>query len=995
MNNQVLDKGEAFFGFQVQSVKSLPEYRATGIRLIHLATSAEVYHLHNEDKENLFSFNFRTPPEDNTGVPHIIEHSVLSGSRSFPLKDPFVTLLKGSMQTFLNAMTFPDKTVYPASSMVEKDFYNLMLVYGDAVFSPLLKEEVFKQEGHHLEFKKIEDTTSGLKLVGVVYNEMKGNYSSPESIVADWSFRSLFPDTPYGFDSGGNPEHIPELTYDDFVNFHKRYYHPSNCKVFFYGNIPTLKHLEFLQRNFFSEFSKLTINSAMSDQVRWSAPRRVEMTYPVKEANPLSKKSTITINWLTVPVTDPFKVLSLEVLSEVLVGNAGSPLRKGLIESKLGEDIAPATGLETELKELVFTVGIRGTDSQCLEKVEEVVFDTLSKLREEGEEDDFLKSAIQRVEFRNREVEGGRGTYGLKLMRKVLRGWLHDVEPETTLEFKRWMKEFRERVSREKGFLPDLIEQQLLLNPHRSTLLVRPDPDHLRMEEERSILRLKNFENRLSEKEKREVVISVIDLKKFQEKPDPPEMINKIPFLKLQDLPREVERIPCEESSLPHGVPLFFHDVFTNGIIYIDFAFDIKGVAEENSQFLPLFGKTVCGSGLPGIRYDELARMLSQYTGGFTCFLSASGEVENILGKNEYIFFRLKILSENLRNALDLIKRLIVEADFNDVERIKDLTLELKNEFKASLIPNGHQFVSLRAGSRLSDVFKVEERWKGISQVFFLDELSSGMEIELKGIVSSLKEIRRSVISRRNLIVNVTSERSLFEEAKEELANLISFLPEGDLSGVVKEPERPDEDQSKTEVESLIVTSNVGYVSRAIRGARFGTKENGYEGVLAHFLRTGYLWEKVRMRGGAYGAFAVPYGTEGVFIFSSYRDPNIVETLRAFRESLEYVKKGKIDDDQIEKAIIGTVGREEKPLDPGEKGFTSLRRKLCGITDELRQKRREVILGVNKDSLAYSAQQLLEEFDNGFTVVMSNKNAIFEASQNLKELKRCMIEVPV
>ncbi|MFH0813644.1 MAG: insulinase family protein, partial [Pseudomonadota bacterium] len=901
---------------------------------------------------------------------------------------------KGSMNTFLNAMTFPDKTVYPASSMLEKDFYNLMLVYGDAVFSPLLREEVFKQEGWHVECNKMEDVSSGLKLVGVVYNEMKGKYASPESLVADWSFRYLFPATPYQFDSGGSPDHIPDLTYEAFLNFHKKYYHPSNCKIFLYGNIPTEKHLAFLQENFLSEFSQQVITSEIPDQPRWPVPRRFEITYPVKEEASLRNKSTITVNWLTAPVTDSFTVVSLEVLSEILVGNAGSPLRKALIESKLGEDIAPATGLETELKEVVFTVGLRGTDPQCLEKVERVVFDTLAKIQEEGIKEDLLQAAIHQVKFRNREIKGGGGPYGLKLMRKVLGGWLHDRAPEATLEFNRWIRAFEERMDAEKEFLPNLIKQYFLFNTHRGTLLVRPDPEHRRREQERLNHRLKDFENHLFGKDKRAIVTSVQNLKEFQEKPDPPELLNKIPFLNRQDLPQEVERIPSEHATLPHGVPLFLHDIFSNGIIYIDFAFNTRGLEEERSKFLPLFGKAVCGSGLPNIHYAEVAKNLSLLTGGVAYVLSASGEVGDASGRNEHIFFRLKVLREKANSALDLIKQLFIEADLDDRERLKDLTLELKNELKASLIPHGHQFVSLRAGSKISDPIKAEERWKGITQVFFLNELSSGLDRNMEAIVSSLKELR-SLITTKNLIINVTAEKYFFEEVREALTDLVSSLPEGDFAPLIKKHNHVDEDPRKAAVESFVIPSSVGYVAKAIRGARFGTVEDAYEAVLAHFLRTSFLWEKVRMQGGAYGAYIVPYVTEGVVIFSSYRDPNIVKTIQAFRESLEYAEQGAIDNDHIEKAIIGTVGREEKPLDPGEKGFINFRRKLCGITDELRQKRREIMLGVNRDALAFSARHLLEEFDKGFAVVLSNHNAIGEASNEWKELKDQVQELPM
>jgi len=991
VKKDLLDEGKIYFGFQVISQKDFPEYRSTGIKLIHLETGAEVYHLFNADQENLFAFTFRTPPYDNTGLPHILEHSVLAGSRRFPIKDPFVTLLKGSMQTYLNALTFPDKTVYPASSINEKDFFNLMLVYGDAVFSPLLKEELFKQEGHHVEFKTIDDPTSGLKIVGVVYNEMQGKYSSPDALVADWSYQSLFPETPYGFDSGGDPVHIPELTYNAFVNFHKKYYHPSNCKIFLYGNIPTTKHLAFLQENFLSQFSRFTIPSTIPLEPRWPSPKRLEITFPIKEGDLLNKKSSVTVNWLTVPVTDPFLVVAFEVLSEVLVGNAGSPLRKALIESKLGEDLSPSTGLETELKELVFTAGIRGTEPECVEKIEGVVIKTLENVRDNDLDEQMLKAAIQRIEFWNREIKGGLEPYALRVMRKTLRGWLHDVEPETTLEFGRWMRKLKQTVAEDKRFFSRLIEEQFLLNPHRSTLIVRPDPEHLQREETRLNQWLKNVDDNLTKKEKEDIVTSVKKLKHFQEEPDPPELANKIPFLKLYDLPRKVQVVQSEQFSLPHGVSSYFHDIFTNGVIYLDFAFDTRGVTEKYLTFLPLLGKAVCGSGLPGITYDKTAQLLSLHTGGFTYHLSASGDVRNSLNKKAHIFFRIKTLKENVKETLDLLKRLLIEADFDDQERVKDLILELKNEFKAALIPHGHQFVATRAGSRLSPAIKVQEQFEGISQFFFLSEIASDLEKKSDDIIFTLKKIRKVLLARTNVIINVTAEESSFKKVRSELESLVNSFAEKTSPDIFNSSTQ--EEKNKTKAESLIVTSPVGYVAKAICGARLGSPEHGYEAVLSHFLRTGFLWEKVRMRGGAYGVFAVPQGTEGVFTFSSYRDPNIVDTLKAFRDSLDYAYQGDIDADQIEKAIIGTVGKDEKPFDPGEKGFTDFKRKLYGITDELRQKRREYILEVNRETLSLTAEKLIKEFDNGFAVVMSNDAAITAASVTLRELKKYITEI--
>ena len=995
MNHRSWKEGETINGFTVLSIRKLPEYRSHGVRLVHDATGAEVYHLHNEDTENLFSFNFRTPPTDSTGLPHILEHAVLAGSRRFPVKDPFVALLKGSMQTFLNAMTFPDKTVYPASSQVEKDFYNLMQVYGDAVFFPLLKEEIFKQEGHHLEFLDGNDPESGLKVVGVVYNEMLGNYSSPESIAADWSFRSLFPDTPYGVDSGGNPQYIPELTYQQFLDFHHRYYHPSNCKIFLYGHIATEKHLAFLQEYFLAQFSRMDIASTIPFQPRWSKPRRKEKTYPVQQTGAVTGKSTITVNWLGTAITDSLRVTGMKVLAEALIGNAGSPLRKALIESQLGEDIAPSTGLETELKELVFSVGLRGTDPDRAEAMEKVIFETLTSLRDNGLPEDIVKAAVQRVEFHNREIAGGRGPYGLRLMRKALQGWLHGEEPETTLEFRRWMEPCKEAIAQDKKFFARIIDEQFLTNCHRCTFVLRPDPEHLSREATRQAGWLKEKEEALSGGQKKDLLKSVQELKHFQKTPDPPEQFQKIPFLCLEDLPRQVQRIPMVTKALSHGVPLFLNDVFTNGIVYIDFAFNAEALAVEDSRMLPLLAAATCGSGIPGIHYSEMARRLSQYTGGFSYNGYASGEVGTADGKKQYALFRLKVLREYLSPGLELVKQLLSEADFGDHGRLKDLLLELKNDFRAALIPNGHQFVSMRAGSTLSGGLAIEERWKGISQMMHLGALSGGLDGNLPDLTSWLDRIRTSLLTRGNMLVNVTASREMFEEVSREIEDMVNTLPESQVKSGVESSTGDMGAVVRGQAESFAAPTNVGYVAKALHGARIGSPDAGYESVLSHLLRTGYLWEKVRMLGGAYGAFAMPHHTEGVFVFASYRDPNIVKTLQVYRNALVYGKEGSIAEDEIEKAIIGTVGKDEKPLDPGDKGLVNFKRKLVGVTDEIRQGHRESILSVNRDALAYVSGKLLDGFDNGVAVVLSSAGAIKEAAAEMKELGEQVVDIPV
>ena len=459
MDAITLKVGDEVYGFRVKSVQTLSEYDAVSVRLLHIDTMMDVLHIIADDPENLFAFIFRTPPKDDTGVAHIVEHAVLAGSQRFPVKEPFVHLLKGSMNTFLNAFTFPDKTAYPASSLVEKDFYNLMSVYGDAVFHPLMRKETFFQEAYHYEFVDPGDTKKGLRLVGVVYNEMKGAYADHDSIVGRISYQSLFPNTVYGLDSGGDPTSIPDLAYENFLDFQRQYYHPSNCRMFLYGNIPTEKHLRFLQNQYLHTFSQANVQSEIEEQMRWNAPKTVKKSFPIQKEDQIEHKTSVVLNWLTVSISEHLQVHTLQILSEILIGNAGSPLRKALVESGLGEDISPASGLETELKEVVFSIGLRGTEVDHVGAIEELVLRTLTKLRKDGIDEKTLQAAIHKVEFRNREITGGGAPYGLRVMRRAIRGWLHGLAPEDTLRTVNWMDQLKEICSNDSKYLPNCIQK--------------------------------------------------------------------------------------------------------------------------------------------------------------------------------------------------------------------------------------------------------------------------------------------------------------------------------------------------------------------------------------------------------------------------------------------------------------------------------------------------------------------------------------------------------
>ncbi len=954
-----------------------------------------MFHLWNEDPENLFAFAFRTPPQDDTGASHILEHSVLCGSKRFALKDPFVVLLKSSLQTFLNAFTFPDKTVYMASSMVEKDFFNLMLVTGDAVFFPLLKREVFMQEAHHLEPSTTEDRGDGLIRTGVVFNEMKGVFSSPESIVADASMRSLFPDTPYGFESGGHPGAIVSLTHRRLRTFHSRFYHPGNCRIFLYGNIPTPRTLEFLEENFLKSFAPVEIDSHLVLQPRWQEPRRIEQTFPMEAGTPgnLKRKSSVTLNWLTVPVKDPLKLLSFEVLTELLIGNEGAPVHRALLESKLGDDLSPAAGLETELNELTFSVGLRGTESDSVEGFESVVFETLRALVDRGVPEEAVQAALHRVEFRNREIKRGGRPYSLTLMRRALRGWLHGSDPKTTLEFQRWMDVLKSEVAK-GGYFERLIEGYLLANPHRTTVVVRPDPEQQKREEEAEKNELLSLRQTMGLEGLRQLQVDLDKLKIFQEQQDPPEILSRIPALHLSDLRREVEKIPTERID---PGPILYHDLYTNGIVYLDLAFDVSGVRKELRHILPLFSRAVRGSGLPGIPYYDVARRLSLHTGGFGASLSADTKVVPPGNVEERLIFRVKMLEQNLQAAVALVRDLLLSADFRDLERMRTILLEMRNDLKSSLVPAGSHYAALRAGGHLSPALAIEEQWKGISQYIWINEVCRDLQRDLPDLAASLGTLRASLLSPSGLTVNLTCGRSALDRVIPVVGDLVAALgrtqPGQEESGESEGPNQVGAENGPA-VETLVGSMNVNFVAHAIPGSPFGSVENAHETVLAHFLTTGFLWERIRMQGGAYGASASANGLEALFGFSSYRDPNTLDTLEAFREGLRSAARDNFDRDAFEKIVLGAAGKEERPMAPGEKGFVVLKRELLGIKDDGRQARRDALIDCTPQQISASAQRLLARFDSGVTAIVTHPQAVQRDKQRLEKLKAVSVQLP-
>lgn len=980
-----LSPGSTVHGFALVSARELPEYRSTGRLFRHEKTGAEVFHLLNEDPENLFAFAFRTVPRDSTGVAHILEHTVLCGSENYPVKDPFLLLMKGSLQTFLNAFTFPDKTVYPASSTVERDLFNIMRVYGDAVFFPLLAQEMFHQEGVRLQF----DEDGRLELTGVVFNEMQGAHSTHDSIASEWSYRSLFPDTPYGHDSGGDPKEIRTLTYDEFKRFHESHYHPSNALVFLYGNIPSQRYLELLNTEFFSKFDSSPPPAAIPAQERWRKPREHRLTYPIKAGESETSRSSVTVNWLLFPVTDPYRVLSMEVLTEILMGNPGSPLQKALVESGLGEDLSAPSGLETELMELSFSVGLRGTDAERRTAIEQLIIDTLEDVRDNGLDPQVTEGALRRVEFRNREIRSG-GPFGLRLMRRALRGWVHGAGPVTTLEFTRWFEQLRTDVASDPRYFEKLLDEHLLSNSHRTTVIVEPDAEHESRNRREMNDWIAHYEESLDDDNREAIRRRQERLSAIQETPDPPDAVKRIPFLRRSDLPRDVRVIPYEEERVDGDVPLYSRDIFTNGIVYVDLAFDVGGVAAELAPYLPLFAYAMTEVGLPGRPYDEVSRAVALELGGLSAHVEVSPDCVDPSITHQYLFYRVKMLETSLDSGLDLAENVLREADFRDLRRMEDVLDEVRNQAKSSVIPGGHSYAMLRSSRGLSEATRIEEMWRGITQLEFLNEL--GRTTPPADVVARLEAIRDALLDRERLRMNLSGQGPAAEVARGKLTALVESLPR--IGGDGRMASAADGDEFPA-AESLIIPSNVGYVAMSIPGAAYGTRRYAAESVLSHIYKTGFLWEEIRMKGGAYGAFASSRGLDRVFTFGSYRDPNILPTIDAYRRAVSTYAEHDVDESELELAIIGSSGRELRPYAPAEKSAVSFRRILYRISDDIRQRTRDWILELTPADIRSAAERLRDEMENSATVVMAGREAVERAALQMPDLLKESVDVPI
>jgi Zn-dependent M16 (insulinase) family peptidase len=940
---------------------------ATVARLYrHRKTGAQVLSLINQDENKVFGITFRTPPWDSTGLPHILEHSVLCGSRKYPVKEPFVELLKSSLKTFLNAFTYPDKTCYPVASQNHQDFYNLIDVYLDAVFHPLLTPYIFQQEGWHHE---LDHSEKPLAYKGVVYNEMKGAYASPENLMARYALQLLFPETPYAFDSGGDPEQIPNLSFEAFESFHRKYYHPSNARIYFYGDDDADHRLEILDA-YLDAFEPLEINAAIDLQAPFKKPVCVVKPYMVGEGIATKAKSMVTVSWVLGETADAPLNLALRTLEFILLGMPGSPLRKSLIDSGLGEDLA-GEGLGTELRQIYFSTGLKGVDVENVNRIEPLILETLSGLSRNGIDQLTVKAAMNTIEFRLRENNTGRFPRGLLLMLRALTTWLYDQDPLALLAFEEPLNGLKTTVNEIPRFFEDLLSDRFVGNPHRATLVLEPDMGLMARLNGEEQERLQKARSKMSKDQVAVVVADTARLRALQEKADPPEALSKIPVLKVADLERQNKPIPMALQA-QGDTRLFFHDLFTNGILYMDVAMDLGGMPEAYLPLVPLLGRAFTEMGTEKEDFVTLNQRISRETGGIWSETFASATRGQ--GAAVWLLLRAKGMSDRAHSLVDVLKDLLLNVKLENKARFRQILLEEKARCEERLIPEGHGIVGLRLRSHFGPAQWAAEQMGGIHYLQFIRGLAKDFDVLWKEVLGRLEDLRHRLINSSRMIFNLTLDEKAWHGAEPHVRSLVGMIPRHD-----HQPARWDWETVPCH-EAMIVPSQVNYVGKGLDLFSLGYQFHGSSLVVSRYVRNKFLWERVRVQGGAYGAFSSFDYYSGSMTLVSYRDPNLLKTLDVFDQVAHFLESIQLTDEELDRSILGAIGDLDAYMLPDAKGRGSMLRSLTGDTDPLRQRMREEMLSTRKEDFVSFGAALGDLKEKGIVKVLGGADAIQEAA---------------
>lgn len=952
--------------FHLERDETIEELHAQARIFRHTRTGARLLSVSADDENKVFGIAFRTPPTDSTGLPHILEHAVLGGSHKYPLKEPFLELVKGSLKTFLNAFTYSDRTVYPVASTNLKDFYNLVDVYLDAVFFPLLEPHHLQQEGWHYE---LESADAPLTFKGVVFNEMKGAYSSPDSLFYKYGQQTLYPDTPYAHDSGGDPQRIPDLTYEAFRAFHAHYYHPANAYLYFYGDDDLEQRLH-LAAGYLDRFDAQPVTSLTPLQPRFAAPQRHSFRYGLDAGSDLARKSMLSLDWLLPEKDDANLNMALSILSYALIGTQASPLRKRLVDSGLGEDVIG--GLSAGLRQMSFSAGFKNADASDINKAEALILATLEEIAAEGFDEEMVEAALNSTEFSLRENNTGGAPRGLSLYLRALNTWLYDGDPFAMLRYEAPLAWTR-AASQDRSFLPSLIRSHLLDNPHRVTVVLHPDVQYGPELEAMEQARLREARAAMSEADVESTVHLTHELRRLQAQPDSPELLESLPSLALDDLEREQRRIPLAVERVGDAT-LLYHDLFTNGIVYLTLAFDMRALPQHLLPWADIFSQCLTQMGTAREDYVKLSQRIGRKTGG----VGASTMVSAIQGRPDAgAWFTVggKATLAHAGDLLDILRDILGTARVDNRERLRQIVLRTKARMEAGLVPSGHSIVDGRLRASLSAAGWAGEQLDGIDNLFFHRRLADQIDDDHDQVVANLEAVRRALLSRIGVVANVTLDEGSMAAFRPALTAFLQELPAVHAQPQIWQP------STYPEYEGLALPAQVNYVGKGANLYDAGYVYHGSQIVLSNLLRTGYLWEKIRVQGGAYGAFANFSRHSGAFTLVSYRDPNLAATLDVYDKAAAWLRGVELSDLERTRAIIGAISSYDPYMLPDAKGGVSMRRYLLGDSDEDVQRVREEILSTTVRHIRDFGDVLQAAMEKARVVVLGSSEALAAANQ--------------
>lgn len=963
--------------YEILDEHRVEDVQSDGFILRHKKSGARIAILSNNDDNKVFYIGFRTPPEDETGVPHIIEHTTLCGSKKFPVKDPFIELAKGSLNTFLNAMTYPDKTVYPVASCNDQDFKNLMDVYLDAVFNPNITkyEEIFKQEGWHYELTGKDDE---LKINGVVYNEMKGAYSSPDEVLSSQIYRSLFPDNTYSKDSGGNPEYIPKLTYEAYLDFYHKYYHPSNSYIYLYGDMDVVERLEWLDKEYLSLYDYKKVNSEINKQPAFDEIKNVEAQYSITMDDSQENKTYLSYNRVVGDTLDEMLYQAFDVLDYALVSSPGAPVKQALIDAGIGDDVYGS--YDAGILQPVFSFVAKNANASQADEFESIIENTLKEVVKTGINKEALLAGINSSEFKFREADFGQFPKGLLFGLNCLDSWLFDdMKPFIHLECLGTFAKLRKAV--DTDYFEKLIQEYLLDNTHGSSVTVKPKRGLGNEREEALAKELSDYKASLSDEEIKKLIEDTEHLKKYQEEPSSDEDLRKLPMLTRADMKKNAMAFSNIEDELL-DVKVVRHDIESNGIDYISFLFDAGDFAQSELGYLGFFTNALGLVSTEKYSYTDLANATNIYTGGISTGTASHPDIKD---RNNFVFkfeVKLKVLEKNLDKALELMEQMLLSSDFTDTKRLGELVAQIKARLQANLSSSGHLVAAMRSMSSFSRYALYQDELKGIAFYRSICRIEKELSESPKSVSDKLAAIAKKLFARNRMLISFTGNNEAYGNAKPSLEKVIAGFDK--MSAVGNQAEV----HFNTAKEAFIDASQIQYVAKTGDFICEGYEYTGALRLLRIILSYDYLWINVRVKGGAYGCMNT-FLRSGESYFVSYRDPNLSDTLDVYDRIPEYIKSFSPDERDMTKYIIGTFSALDTPMNPEAKGSRSLSAYLEGITYEQIQKERNEILNAQPEDIRRLADLVEAVLKKDSICVIGNENMIKESAglfENVEKL---------